>query len=41
MPIYGVGVDLVRVDRLEKLLERWGERFETRVFTEFERQFCS
>jgi len=41
MPIYGVGVDLVRVDRLEKLLERLGERFETRVFTEFERQFCS
>ncbi|MGA3116413.1 MAG: holo-ACP synthase [Syntrophobacteraceae bacterium] len=41
MPIYGVGIDLVRVDRLEKMLERWGERFETRVFTEFERQFCS
>ena len=41
MPIYGVGIDLVMVDRLEKLLERWGERFETRVFTEFERQFCS
>jgi holo-[acyl-carrier protein] synthase len=41
MSIYGVGIDLVRVDRLEKLLERWGERFETRVFTEFERRFCS
>jgi holo-[acyl-carrier protein] synthase len=41
MPIYGVGIDLVRVDRLEKMLERWGERFETRVFTEFERQFCA
>jgi holo-[acyl-carrier protein] synthase len=41
MAIYGVGIDLVRVDRLEKLLERWGARFETRVFTEFERQFCS
>ncbi len=41
MPIYGIGIDLVRVERLEKLFERWGERFETRVFTEFERQFCS
>jgi holo-[acyl-carrier protein] synthase len=41
MPIYGVGIDLVRVERLEKLLDRWGERFEIRVFTEFERQFCS
>jgi len=41
MPIYGVGIDLVRVERLEKLLNRWGERFESRVFSEFERQFCS
>jgi holo-[acyl-carrier protein] synthase len=41
MPIYGVGIDLVQVERIEKLLEHWGERFETRVFTEFERQFCS
>lgn len=41
MPIYGVGIDLVQVERVEKLIERWGERFETRVFTEFERQFCS
>jgi len=41
MPIYGIGIDLVRVDRIKELVERWGERFETRVFTEFERQFCS
>jgi holo-[acyl-carrier protein] synthase len=41
MPIHGVGIDLVRVERIEKLLGRWGERFEMRVFTEFERQFCS
>ena len=41
MPIYGVGIDLVRVERLGKLIDRWGERFETRVFTEFESQFCS
>ena len=36
-----IGIDLVRVERLEKLFERWGERFEIRVFTEFERQLCS
>jgi holo-[acyl-carrier protein] synthase len=41
MPIYGIGIDLIRVQRIEQLLSRWGERFETRVFTEFERQFCS
>jgi holo-[acyl-carrier protein] synthase len=41
MSIYGVGIDLIRMGRIEKLLGRWGDRFETRVFTEFERQFCS
>lgn len=41
MPIYGIGIDLVQVERLEKLLDRWGGRFEVRVFTEFEREFCS
>ncbi|MEM5786628.1 MAG: holo-ACP synthase [Syntrophobacteraceae bacterium] len=41
MPIYGVGIDLVRIDRIEAMVERWGERFETRVFTEAERAYCS
>lgn len=41
MAIYGVGIDLVRVDRLTKALERWGERFERRVFTEAESKICS
>ncbi|MHC1726559.1 MAG: holo-ACP synthase [Syntrophobacteraceae bacterium] len=41
MPVYGVGIDLVKVDRLASLVERWGERFETRVFTEAEREYCS
>ncbi|SPF44973.1 Holo-(acyl-carrier-protein) synthase [Syntrophobacter sp. SbD1] len=41
MPIYGIGIDLVKVDRLKQILDRWGERFEIRVFTEFEREYCS
>ncbi len=41
MPVYGIGIDLVQVDRIGKLIDRWGERFETRVFTGFEREFCS
>lgn len=41
MPIYGVGIDLIRVDRLQTILERWGERFEQRVFSEAERKTCS
>ena len=29
--IVGVGTDLVRLARIETLLERWGERFARRV----------
>ena len=38
--IYGVGVDLVRVDRLARVLERFGERFLQRVFTDREIAYC-
>jgi holo-[acyl-carrier protein] synthase len=41
MPIYGIGIDLVKTDRIAALLARWGERFETRVFTVGEREFCA
>ncbi|MGL5448465.1 MAG: holo-ACP synthase [Rhabdaerophilum sp.] len=35
--IIGIGSDLCRIDRIEKTLARFGERFITRVFTETER----
>ena len=35
--ILGVGNDLIDIRRIEKTLERYGERFITRVFTEIER----
>jgi holo-[acyl-carrier protein] synthase len=41
MSIYGVGLDLIRVDRLQRALERWGERFQQRVFTEGELATCA
>ena len=41
MAIYGIGIDLVRVERLQSILERWGGRFEKRVFTEAEIETCS
>ena len=41
MGIYGVGLDLVRVDRLQRLLDRFGARFEHRVFTPVELEACS
>ncbi len=34
--IIGIGNDLVRIDRIEKTLERFGERFIQRVFTDIE-----
>jgi holo-[acyl-carrier protein] synthase len=38
--IYGIGVDLIQIGRMEKVLERWGDRFLQRVFTEGERALC-
>jgi holo-[acyl-carrier protein] synthase len=38
--IYGIGVDLVHIPRIETLLKRWGERFIKRVFTEQEAELC-
>ena len=38
--IYGIGVDLVSIPRMEAVLKRWGERFIQRVFTEKEAKTC-
>ncbi|MBC2779091.1 holo-ACP synthase [Parasphingopyxis marina] len=35
--IVGIGSDLCNIERIQKSLERFGERFERRVFTEIER----
>ena len=32
--IYGIGVDLVKVARIERVLARYGDRFLARVFIE-------
>lgn len=34
--IYGIGVDIVEIDRIRDAVDRWGERFLRRVFTEHE-----
>jgi holo-[acyl-carrier protein] synthase len=36
--IIGIGSDLVDIRRIERSLERFGERFVARVFTDIERQ---
>ena len=38
--IRGVGVDLVSVRRLERAIERWGQRFLDRIFTPAEIARC-
>jgi holo-[acyl-carrier protein] synthase len=38
--IVGTGIDIVEVPRLAATLERFGERFVKRVFTEAERRYC-
>ena len=40
MPIRGIGVDVVKVERLEQALERFGERMERRLFTDAELAYC-
>jgi len=38
--IYGTGVDLVSIQRMERVILSWGDRFIQRVFTEREARFC-
>lgn len=38
--VIGLGIDLVDVARFEEVLNRQGERFLARVFTEEERRYC-
>jgi len=38
--IYGIGIDLVEIQRIEQALKRWGERFERRVFSDQEIAYC-
>ncbi len=36
--ILGVGIDICDIPRIQKALDRWGDRFTHRVFTDIERQ---
>ncbi len=38
--IYGIGIDIVKIERMKAAVERWGERFLGRVFTEKEISYC-
>jgi len=38
--IVGIGVDIVEVDRIRRIVERHGDRFVRRVFSEREAAYC-
>lgn len=40
MAILGFGVDLVSIDRIRELREKYGDRFLKRVFTDLELKYC-
>ncbi len=39
--IKGLGIDLVRIKRIEKMIERWGDSFLEKVFTPGEIKYCN
>lgn len=39
--IFGIGNDIVEIKRIEKSLEKYGERFLKRVFTTREIEYCN
>lgn len=40
MMIFGIGIDVVEVERVESSMAEFGERFARRVFTAAERAYC-
>lgn len=38
--IHGIGIDIVDIKRFKRAVERWGERFKNRLFTEEELGYC-
>ncbi len=40
MDVKGIGIDLARIPRVRKVVERWSDRFLRRVFTEDEIAYC-
>ncbi|MBK1882183.1 holo-ACP synthase [Luteolibacter pohnpeiensis] len=41
MRIFGIGIDVVEVDRIASAIERHGEPFLARLFTQAERDYCA
>ncbi len=40
MVVYSIGVDIVEIERIEKMQERYGEKFLSRIYTATEIEYC-
>ncbi|MCW1921376.1 holo-ACP synthase [Luteolibacter arcticus] len=40
MKLFGIGIDVVEVERIESSMAEFGERFATKIFTAGERAYC-
>ena len=38
--VYSVGVDIISIARVRNAVDRWGDRFQSRVYTPAEVTFC-
>jgi holo-[acyl-carrier protein] synthase len=38
--IYGIGTDLVEINRIANIIKKWGERFTGKVFSQNEINYC-
>jgi len=38
--MYNVGVDIVEIERIQRVVDRWGQRFLGRIYTEAELDSC-
>ncbi|MFA6472157.1 MAG: holo-ACP synthase [Candidatus Latescibacterota bacterium] len=39
--IIGIGIDIVKIERIERMSILYGERFINRIFTKSEKEYCS
>jgi holo-[acyl-carrier protein] synthase len=38
--IYGIGIDIVKIERIKRVVDKWGQKFLRRVFTLHEISCC-
>lgn len=38
--IYGIGIDIVKIERMKKTVEKWGDKFLEKIFTKNEISYC-